>query len=71
MTHNGTMVFIKGRTTERTFFVMAETGRVMSGPFPGGRYKPLPNQSGRLASRARRAATGDEFNDGAYSAISF
>jgi hypothetical protein len=65
MVRIGTRVFFEGRT----FIVIPQSEQVLSGPFPGGRYKPLPSQQGKNALRARSAAAGKEFNDGAYSVV--
>ncbi len=54
-------VFIKERT-----FIVDEYSNVYSGPFPGGRYKRLPSQNGKNANEARKFASGEVFNEGAY-----
>lgn len=70
MEHTCTHVWVKQGDNERHCIVQAESGRVLSGPYPGGAFRPLRNQDGALANKARAAVTSD-FNDGAYSALCF
>jgi hypothetical protein len=67
MQHFCTTVFIK----DRAFRVLARDSKGLSGPYPGGVYRLLPNQSGANSRLAREMAAGTRFNEFAYSMITF